>query len=138
MKGDTIKYSEGYKYRTEQTYTVQTGITGYSVFNAFYSLTASGLLTIGTGYAWDGPSGPCPDWKCFQRSSLIHDVLYQMMRREQLPITCFHPANVEFKVASLEDCKFYEKPAVYIAYAAVEKFGMQFAKEQPDIILIAP
>lgn len=49
-------------------------------------LTVTGLLYIYAGYAWDGPSGPTFDTDNFMRGSLIHDVLYQMMRNALLPI----------------------------------------------------
>lgn len=46
------------------------------------TLEADGLLTIKKGYAWDGPSGPTIDTPNFMRGSLVHDVLYQLMREE--------------------------------------------------------
>lgn len=41
-------------------------------------------IFIEKGYAWDGPSGPTFDTPDFMRGSLIHDVLYQMIREESL------------------------------------------------------
>lgn len=46
------------------------------------TLEANGLLRIRKGYAWDGPSGPTIDTPNFMRGSLVHDVLYQLMREE--------------------------------------------------------
>lgn len=133
-----IQFEEGYKYQLHRTITAQLDIFGFTVFNEFYCLTVDGILSIKQGYAWDGPSGPCPDWKCFMRGSLVHDVLYQMMRMKELPQTCFHPANLEFKKIVLEDSKAWQKPMAQIVYLAVEKFGRKFAEVQPDIILTAP
>ncbi len=48
-------------------------------------LDPNGLLTIKKGYAWDGPSGPTIDTPNFMRGSLVHDVLYQLMREELIP-----------------------------------------------------
>jgi hypothetical protein len=52
----------------------------------------SGVLTIKQGYRWDGASYPCKDFgylHCIDdtyniRSSLVHDVLYDLMRMEYL------------------------------------------------------
>ena len=44
------------------------------------SLSKEGILSIRSGYAWDGPSGPTIDTKNTMRGSLVHDALYQLMR----------------------------------------------------------
>ena len=49
-------------------------------------IDTNGYLTIRQGYAWDGPSGPTFDTKNFMRGSLVHDALYQLMRRGYLNI----------------------------------------------------
>ena len=49
------------------------------------ALAINGLLTVRKGYAWDGPSGPTIDTPNFMRGSLVHDVLYQLMREELIP-----------------------------------------------------
>jgi hypothetical protein len=50
------------------------------------TLTTEGWLVIEPLYAWDGPSGPAIDTPSFMGASLVHDVLYQMIRLGQLPI----------------------------------------------------
>jgi hypothetical protein len=40
----------------------------------------SGALHIYEGYEWDGPSGPAIDTDNFMDGSLVHDLLYQLMR----------------------------------------------------------
>jgi hypothetical protein len=44
-------------------------------------------LHIMPGYAWDGASGPAIDTTNFRNGSLVHDVLYQMMRQGAIPRT---------------------------------------------------
>jgi hypothetical protein len=44
-------------------------------------------LHIAAGYTWDGASGPAIDTLNFRNGSLVHDVLYQMMREGGLPAT---------------------------------------------------
>ena len=134
-----IKYAEGYKYQLVENAEIQTDILGYTAFDDFYCLTIDGVLLARKGYAWDGPSGICPDWEMFQQPSLWHDVLFQMMRRKQLPVEeCFHKANELFYHLSLERQKWFQAGAAKSAYWAVEKFGMKFAHPQPDKILTAP
>ena len=41
-------------------------------------------ITIGSDYEWDGPSGPTLDTADTLCGSLVHDVLYQLMREERL------------------------------------------------------
>ena len=46
-------------------------------------LSASRVLSLTAGYAWDGPSGLTIDTKTFMRGSLVHDALYQLLRADQ-------------------------------------------------------
>lgn len=81
MKGDKIKYREGYKYQLAEDYTVEVGIfPSKSIVTGWCILSNNGFLTILEGYAWDGPSGPTLDTKDAMRGALVHDALYQLMR----------------------------------------------------------
>lgn len=51
----------------------------------YFTLSASGLLAIKAGYAWDGASGPTFDTSNAMRASLVHDVGYQMIGEKLLP-----------------------------------------------------
>ena len=76
---------ERYKYQLMGRYTIQTDIRlDHSIITDFIILTTKGKLFIQNHYTWDGPSGPTIDTKTFMRGSLVHDVLYQLMRREHL------------------------------------------------------
>jgi hypothetical protein len=80
-----IAYKGGYKYQTKQDYSVKTPIKPESdITEPFIMLNRAGKLTIKSGYAWDGPSGPTFDTQNFMRGSLVHDALYQLMRGEFL------------------------------------------------------
>ena len=84
---ECISYKKDYKYQLVETYTFKIPIKpkeGVSSPSGFIALTANGLLTIKTGYAWDGPSGPAIDTLNFMRGSLVHDALYQLMREKLL------------------------------------------------------
>lgn len=77
-----IKYQKGFKYQLFEDYTIKIEVIGHTVDEPFLKLTPIGVLTIKKGYAWDGPSGPTFDTKDFMRGSLVHDALYELMRKE--------------------------------------------------------
>jgi hypothetical protein len=80
-----IKYRKGYKYQLVDTYRVQVPIRpSVYIKTEFIDLTASGILIIKRGYAWDGPSGPTIDTKSSMRGALVHDALYQLLREGHL------------------------------------------------------
>ena len=79
-----IKYRSlrNWKYQLLETYAIQTDIfPDHNLNMDFVSLTTDGMLVISPGYAWDGASGPAIDTKDIMRGSLVHDALYQLMRK---------------------------------------------------------
>ena len=54
------------------------------IFHKDCTFTKQGLLLIGKGYEWDGPSGPAIDTDNFMDGSLVHDMFYQLLREEVL------------------------------------------------------
>jgi len=131
-----LRYCAGYKYQVYADCWLKTNITGFSVSHPFFQLHANGMLLIKQGYAWDGASGPTLDTKSSMRSSLGHDVLYQMMREGLLPHDCFHPANEFLRDQSKQDGMW--KCRANMWFDAVEDFGNANAAVQPDKVLIAP
>ena len=80
-----ISYRDGYEYQLAAAYELEIEIRPPSqIVTQYIALDTDGLLTIGEGYAWDGPSGPAIDTKNFMRGSLVHDALYQLMREGEL------------------------------------------------------
>lgn len=80
-----ITYKSGYKYQLKEPYSVTIPIKPTAgIASEFISLSADGTLSINSGYAWDGPSGPTIDTLNFMRGSLVHDALYQLMRERGL------------------------------------------------------
>jgi len=83
-----ITYKKGYKYQLVDTYKTTIDIKPEeNRVTEYIELTIEGDLTIKTGYAWDGPSGPTFDTPNFMRGSLVHDALYQLMRLKELDFT---------------------------------------------------
>ena len=82
---ECIAYKSGYKYQLKKDYVTTIDIKpDASIDTGYLVLTADGTLTIRSGYAWDGPSGPTIDTLNFMRGSLVHDALYQLMRERHL------------------------------------------------------
>jgi hypothetical protein len=80
-----ITYKSGYKYQIKESYSVTIPIKpAENIASEFISLTTAGKLSIKSGYAWDGPSGPTIDTLNFMRGSLVHDALYQLLRERHL------------------------------------------------------
>lgn len=137
MKGDVIQYRKGYKYSLWEDYRVQIGLRGYEVRHRLFTLDRDGWLTVFADYPWDGPSGPAIDTPSFMRGSLVHDVLFEMLRLGLLPHhPCFHLANVELQKICLQD-GMWPCRAKYV-FNAVEAFGNAAAALQAENILHAP
>lgn len=85
MAREKIKYRSGYKYQLHEDYSIKTNIKPKKVVDdQFIKLDLAGNLTILSGYAWDGPSGPVIDTEENMRASLVHDAFYQLMRQKRL------------------------------------------------------
>jgi hypothetical protein len=82
-----------YKYQLAEPMAFMTGITGYSFDAEFIEMTPEGQLTILTGYIWNGASGPTFDTMDSMKGSLVHDALYECMRRELLPLSIREKAD---------------------------------------------
>lgn len=79
-----MKYTKGRTYRVEEDFSVETvGLravaTTVQTAGGFVELRGN-VLTIRTGYGWDGPSGPTLDSRAAMQPSCVHDALYELMR----------------------------------------------------------
>jgi len=125
-----VRYCKGYKYQLQQTFWIDIPITSITaVVPGCITLVPSGRLTIYSGYAWDGPSGPTIDTSDFMRGSLVHDALYQLMREGLLNIS--HRDVVDrLLVALCRENGMSETRAAWVYYG-VKEFA-QFAAERRD------
>lgn len=83
MGQSRISYRKGYRYQLAAEYRLLVSISPKFPGNAqaeYLLLDREGMLTIRTGYAWDGASGPAVDTPTILRGSLVHDALYQLIR----------------------------------------------------------
>jgi len=85
MTDPHIRYRSGYKYQLAEDYHIATTIKPKAdIDTQFLALTLDGQLTVKSGYAWDGTSGPVIDTPQNLRASLVHDAFYQLMRERLL------------------------------------------------------
>lgn len=119
-----------YKYRTRENYRLPTTIKGHSVEGAYYRLEENGILSISGCYAWNGTSGPVPDTDRNLGASLVHDVLYQMLREGQLPLSLRHEIDRLFG----EHCRALGTPRIIAAVYVwgLRVFGEPFATRPQD------
>lgn len=121
-----ICYKKGYKYQLTRTYICHVDIYPSQIIKTrFITLDTTGLLTIRWGYAWDGPSGPTIDTKNFMRGSLVHDVLYQLIRIGKLSLECRELADKELRKICLEDGMSHLR--TWYVYHSVRKFARSAA-----------
>jgi hypothetical protein len=113
-----------YKYKLVEPHTARIELH-VDAQNEYFRLEATGKLFIQAEYAWDGPSGPTFDTPDFMRGSLVHDVIYQMLREKMLdPKKHSHHRNYADRLLRrmcLED-GMPRWRALYV-YAAVRAFG---------------
>ena len=96
-----MKYKAGYKYQLTADLMVRVDLK--EEISKDYITIENGMLMVDAGYAWDGPSGPAFDTSNFMRGSLIHDVLYQLMREELIPRTARKYADQLLRKMCRED-----------------------------------
>jgi len=92
-----LSYKKGYKYQTTEAavWQLRSFRPDEEINTPFCGMTMEGKLNIKSRYAWDGPSGPTIDTDNFMIGSLIHDVLYELMRGEYVPHYRWREADME-------------------------------------------
>ena len=134
----TIYYKRGYKYQLVKNYEIDTMIfPGRDIETYYINLNMMGTLTIKSGYAWDGPSGPAIDTLNFMRGSLVHDALYQLMREGILNANCRKRADEELRRICREDGMSWIR-AWLIYYGARKGAGFAADPKNKRPVLKAP
>ena len=133
-----VFYKCGYKHQLQYTYDHELPeiFKGRNVRLNFIALN-DGVLTILSGYAWDGASGPTLDTPSCIRGSLVHDALYQLMQAGMLPNSFRIHADKELRRVMEQDGMF--KPRAWAWYHFVRRFGGKYVTESSKKpILSAP
>ncbi len=133
-----IFYRAGYKYQLVDDYIHHFDRKfPFSIVTPFIALRKNGTLLIKRGYAWDGASGPAIDTKSFMRGSLVHDALYQLMRRDKISPTERSFADKELRKICREDGMSAIR--AWWVYAAVKQFAARSAEpESVKPVFVAP
>jgi hypothetical protein len=76
-----------FKYQVLKDYTSYYGLKGYEIDNQYYHISRDGWLTAKALYSWDGASGTTLDDKENMVPALHHDIIYQAIRRSELPLS---------------------------------------------------
>ena len=92
-----------YKYQLVEDFSYRISIEGFEANHPFIKLDKEGNLTVKKSYAWDGASGPTIDTRNAMRASLVHDVLYQLLRLELITQDQVKPADQLFRKMLVED-----------------------------------
>ena len=134
----TIYYKRGYKYQLVKNYEIDTMIfPGRDIETYYINLNMMGTLTIKSGYAWDGPSGPAIDTLNFMRGSLVHDALYQLMREGILNANWRKRADEELRRICREDGMSWIR-AWWIYYGVRKGAGFAADPKNKRPVLKAP
>jgi len=111
-----MKYSltKHYKYKLEEEFVQDTGITGYEFDTKYMAMFENGRFLVKKSYSWDGSSIPHkkllqivsigiydPDKYC-KKASLIHDGLCQAMREGLLPKKLKQAADKLYRIMCIE------------------------------------
>ena len=77
----SLYFRRGYKYQVTRAYRIRLAIVPFEPVDLpFVKMSITGLTEILPGYAWNGASGPTIDTLNSMIGSLIHDVIYQLIR----------------------------------------------------------
>ena len=118
----SAKYVSGYKYQLRKTICISTTIRpAVTVTVPLVTLDPDGDLFIEKYFAWDGPSGPAPDFKRDMMAALVHDALYYLIRMGALDMSFKRAADDELYRIMVEDGASKWRARLY--RWAVVKFG---------------
>jgi len=77
----SLYFYRGYKYQVRKPFHIKLDIVPYeSIHLDLVSMDKDGNTIIFPGYAWNGASGPTIDTLNSMIGSLIHDLIYQLIR----------------------------------------------------------
>jgi len=135
---NAIRYRKGYKYQLAEDYHSTTRLRPDHVIDTRYiGLHPDGNLTVRSGYAWDGASGPTIDTKNCLRGSLAHDVKYQLIRSGLLSYCSKVIADEELHEDLLADGM--NKWRAWVWWYSVDAFGRRSLSPSDEPMLwVAP
>ena len=139
-----VRYIEVKHYhQLVEPYVVQTSLRPMKHIATDYAILGTdGVLIIDKGFSWDGASGPAIDTKSIIRASLVHDVLYRLMREGLISLKWRQAADKDFKRLYQEDATGWRKLVSPIRswwlFRGVRDFGRSSAVRCEPVVLEAP
>ncbi|NNF97740.1 MAG: hypothetical protein HKM93_00015 [Desulfobacteraceae bacterium] len=123
MDNKYTSYRSGYKYQLAEDFHIKTTIKPETdIDTQFISLDSKGNLVVKSGYAWDGTSGPVVDTDFNLRASLVHDALYQLMRKKKISVKkCKDKADKLFRAICIKDGVL--RPVAQAYYEVLKRLG---------------
>ena len=134
-----MKYRAGYRYQLAETERYQSDIMPLGVLadTDWLALDSEGLLTIRTGYCWDGASGPVIHSPASMRASLIHDAYYQLIRLGLIHAAYRAAADRVYRRVCIESGMLESRAEMH--FIALRLFGGVAALvESEPVLLFAP
>jgi hypothetical protein len=122
------RHIKQYKYEVEKQY-VHNVVNIIGEAHTEYVTLKDGILKIRKGYCWNGASGPVPDNNGNMRASLVHDVLYQLMRMGEISQSNKPIADELLGDIMLDDGASHV--TVKLFWWGVKYFGFRSSKRQP-------
>lgn len=115
-------FKSGYKYQLHSPFKLTINIKPEKdIITHYIQLNTQGELLLNKGYAWDGASGPAPDFDNAMTGALVHDALYQLIRHGELSKSYKDEADYIFYELCIRSG--LNRPTAWIYYKAVQKFG---------------
>jgi len=135
---ENVFYRAGYKYQLAADYSIDTPFRPKEdIVLEFIELTTEGRLTLKSGYASDGPSGPTRDTPDSIRGAFVHDGIYELIRCGKLPAKARFVADKMAYRIWLEDGM--GKIKAWIWYRSIRRFaGFAADPENKKKVLSAP
>ena len=128
-----LVYKDGYKHQVQELFVHPIDLGDEPIIEDFYRYE-NRLLYIYKGYTWDGASGPTMDNSKCKIPSLVHDVLYQMMRLGQLDRSYREYADRLFYEMLINE-NFWQ-PRAWVWYKFVRKFSEKYTRKPKNTIRI--
>ncbi len=129
----TLTYKKRFKYKYKLSTDFECDIySEVTLHNSRYINISKDILTVKKGYCWDGASGPTIDTKTVMKASLVHDVLYQLMRERVLPQSSRMASDNIFREICLE--QGMSRFRAWYLYTGLRIFGARAAKPSTLII----
>ena len=131
-----MKYQKITKYKYRLSEDIKVELPHAFIFcESKWCRVNGNILHVVKGYCWDGFTCS-PDIKKALLASLVHDVLYQMLKYEKIPLTDSNRKKADDCLLRIMLEKKVNKLICTLYYTAVRKFGGKALKlgKSPEVI----